>query len=423
VYFGNGPSASMTPPGAPPAPPGAPVNCDNFQSFGAGTSFAGVYIGSSYTGTVTTGEALTFGAFELANGAISQSAAAHDLTVTGTFDWTGGTLNSSTTAATFTLSGATATISPGANNTISTGSTLNLVARETGNGLVGTSATFRSGELLFAGGDGIIIDSFCRADVKPDPDAYVLFKRADLTTTPGTILLKANSVLGVTPLPEGSTAEWDASGLKIENNGGEVVIKSGVTARIGPKEAQAQPTTSIKQTAGKFNIEAGATVSAWPTRNGFTEVTGGTILISDLLTEGAVPATLVGNLTFSGGTLQFEGRYTEFKVAGDVKWTGGTFSPRLLLSDESKLDVWNIVGKLILPANFTSAVAPVTPGYNAETGVNANKRWEVLKFTSVELPPNNPKPNVVATEGNAPLEWYLFPQPDGKVKWKLGAKN
>ena len=371
LYFTGGLVANPGELGGPPSPPpiSPSVNCDNLQSLGSG--FAGVHIESSYTGTVTMGEALTFGTFELANGAISQSASAFDLTVTGTFNWTGGVLNSSTTAATFTLSGATATVDPGANNTITTGSTLNLVARETGNGLVGTNATFSEGTVLFTNGLGLLIDNLCSAYMQPKqpqaPTAKVQFEGQN-PFFKSEVKIKSGGSLTVL---SGSFETNEEQPLIIE--GGTFQLNGSSTATFrGRATAFNNQGPLVQLTNGQIKLTQGSTLTA---DHGITLTKGanGAASLQTLwhVGNGAInqaqpDANIVGNLVIDGADIVFctdktnRLAFARLVVTGGVNWSNSFYRPVVYGpgGNNAPADRWYATGEFNIGAN--AVIAPGT---------------------------------------------------------------
>lgn len=401
LYFNA--SLVVNPPGevgGPPSPGGGlSVNCDNLQSLGDG--FAGVHIGATYSGTVTMGEALTFGEFDLANGAISQSASAYDLTVTGTFNWTGGVLNSSTTAATFTLSGATATVSPGANNTITTGSTLNLVARETGTGLVGTNATFTSGEVLFANGLGLIIDSLCTANMQPNnPQSPKVDFRASNVELAGVteINIKANGLLLV------FSGTFDSKNIPLRIEGGSLEVQGTSTAKFGgrvggvefgPPGAPNGPSVYLNN--GQIGISQGGTLTA---PNGLLLKQSGNPAtnLSRLVTlwnavaaaagQNQPDATIIGNLNNSGADVVMcvnqltRTKFGRLVVQGTVDWSGGVYRPVVSAdgTNPADADLWYATGTFTI-SNAAAKLAPGTVNAQGVPNVQqpaVGKIWRII---------------------------------------------
>jgi hypothetical protein len=382
---------------------------------GSGSGTTGLHslsLINGYAGTVTIVAPVQTGTFTLtaaSTGAISQPSnyTGNDLTVTDTFTWTSGILNSSSHEATVRLQGAAGVVSPGVGNAITTGSTIRLEARN-GNG--GT-LEFNPGQLTFNNDAGLIIDQFCRADVKPQQNATVTFTANLLTVNSRGITLNTDGNLTVT-----GPGSWDALGLPMVNSGGVFEIKNNAIVSFA-----ALPNTgmyTVTQTAGTIKLHTGTTLNA----SSFgLRLSGGTLhTIGDSPAGVTAPATLGGDLWFSSGVLTFEGTYCTFKVTGDVKWEGGAFGPRLDVSQDGVTDVWEIIGKLTIPNNSTAQILPATFNWNSTAGIPAAWRWQSLKFGSVQLPANGALPTVGTVPGNAPMQLFIGVE-NGKTVWKLGS--
>lgn len=330
LYFDA--TVSIGIPGSPPSPGGTSVNCDNLQSLGSG--FAGVHIGATYTGTVTTGEALTFGVFDLANGAISQSASAYDLSVTGTFNWTGGTLNSTPSAAAVYLNGGGTITLPGGTNTLTTGSTLSF-GSSSGEKLTTISG---GGDLLLNGtGDGI----FVNADAKVNTVVQVGSPNA---------VKGVNNATKVLTLSGGAywgyTGQGSATlGLRVTNSSGIFYLRDQASVAIKGEQNDVDFALSWGYSQGNVNandpslqITNGCVLDVSATKG--TSILSGRVQLvgNSALTAQQQVATIKGKFEFRGGTIGFHQTPTQigdtlvwghFKVEGDVLWAGGVFQPGL----------------------------------------------------------------------------------------------
>jgi hypothetical protein len=412
LHFTGGPVANPGELGGPPSPPPSSpsVNCDNLQSLGTG--FAGVHIEASYTGTVTMGEALTVGAFDLANGAISQSASAYDLTVTGTFNWTGGTLNSMPSAAVVYLNGGGAITLPGGNNTLTTGSTLSF-GSSGGEKLTTISG---GGNLLLNGtGDGI----FVNADAKVNK---VLQVGSD------------NAVKGVDnqlrTLTVATGAHWGYVGqgtatleLQVLNMGGTFLLQGQVNLAIknffnsanvfGYLQTVAAPTSTLEIQNGSV-LDVSATKGADVSR-------GKVILVGNPAVAQQV-ATIKGKFEFRGGLIGFHQTPTEvggtlvwgqFRVEGDALWAGGIYNPGLDCrqpgQNQFSANKWVVTGTLTIDTSNADkpTIIPV-PQFLPE-GQQVAGQWTIIEANKITSAPNLPQ---------FPQGWQLLPATvnDGTVK-------
>jgi hypothetical protein len=126
--------------------------------------FSSVQLINSYAGTVTLGDdasgGLSIKTLNVTSGAISQPApGATDLTVLTTFNWTGGTLNSTANLANLIISGATVNIDP-SGGTVWLGDNLSFIN--------GANGTMGDGTLaLNKDGTQVVLDSGAALTVVP----------------------------------------------------------------------------------------------------------------------------------------------------------------------------------------------------------------------------------------------------------------
>lgn len=410
---------------AKPLPTAAYTSCTGLTlSSGA---FASIHVTSGYFGTVTFGSAIHTQIFELAGGAISQPTAGTDLTVTDGFVWTAGTLNSALSGANVFLAGATGTIDPGAGNSIISGSTLILNPR---NG-IGATLDVLPGNLNLAAGDGIEANSLCLVNIKPDEATVSISGKPVPDEDKTKIVFKQGAKLTVSrPLAQfAGVATWNGKNLVLVNDGGTVLFNPNTRSTFGPAGAASKEKAFIRQISGTFEINANAVVSVngadqVATPKAFMELSGGTLLARYPENAGlAVPAKLVGNLRFSGGQIAFAGTFSAFTVEGNVKWTGGWFSPRLDVSKNGVCDTWFIEGELNIPNGAAVEIQPATSNYDPNTAIPAHFRWEVIKAGSRKLGPNALHPSVGTVPGNAPMELETSANLDGTdARWRLRRK-
>jgi hypothetical protein len=335
---------------------------------GMSGTFADVGIDSSYTGIITFSGAVNVTTFyEQDGGTISQPTSTSDLTIQGTgiFNWTGGTIGTTNSGATIHLAGATATISPGAGNTITTSDTISLESGTdpTSGNTIGTTATFNPGVLGLTGGGGITVGAFCNANVVPKDTAVVGFVNLDTQTDPKSMTLTdATSGLKVYP------GYWGGQGLKLNNQGGTAEFLDGSVSYFGPVPQNPPPQNPppaqayITQAAGTLKLHSGATLGVQT--GGFTVVSGGTFaIVADSPAPQQANAKLDSDLTFSGGVIGFIGNYWTFEVTGNVTWSAGTYAPRVDVTG-AVADIWQMDKTLkITPDTSTAVLAPSSINY------------------------------------------------------------
>ncbi len=133
----------------------------------------------------------------------------------------------------------------------------------------------------------------------------------------------------------------------------------------------------------------------------------GTGLLKTNAATGATQvATITGNLTFEGGSIQFDPPfipqgskvyiYANLSVTGNVTWSGGTYMPGVDYSTfvGTFADEWNIGGTLTLTLKNTDAIQDVPQ--NVQVGVTPPKGtlYWILGAKAVTNNNNNTLPSV-----------------------------
>jgi hypothetical protein len=347
-------------------------------------AFNSINVDSGYTGTVSLGQALTVTNFELDSGALAQQDAntglADDLTVQGTFTWTGGTLNSTPntpTTANVNIDGGGAITLPGVGSTLTSGSTLNFGNTDQSGNTIATTIISGAGTLLMAGQNPNALNVKADAEVVND------------VSTVGTTKIKPAVVNGVNTLTLAAKANWGYIGtggatgeidFRVVNDGGKFFV--GTTDNVNTKpnaglstiavtiSSGANTTAYIQENANAtLEINSSCTLDVSSTKG--ASVSAGAITLS---ANGNAPAaqqtsTLKGDLAFAGGTIGFylspvkimnNYYFVTFYVTGNVAWSGGTYAP----------------------------------GFYAVTGQKATNRWAIGKTLTLDTTQNN-KPTVV----------------------------
>lgn len=413
-------------PGQPPPPPPGLPDGDDELIFGpmafnsrdcvglasATDSFATVRIQSGYNGTVSLGEALTFGVFDLGSGAIAQPTSGTDLNITGAFTWTGGTLNNSTNAANVTITGATATalFAPTGGGTVLLGSNISIEN--------GADATVRDGTI-----DGN------KADLKVE------------TKTSGSLFVEAGAyaLLGATQFLQGVIglgSSWtvgagaDAQFKGQLTNLGTYTLLPGAKCEVTGKafDPAGDNIAYVQSSATGKTLLHGNSELVTPNNMTVTINIGTLATVYD-------PGASTGNATIRTKTLVFrEGdiyinygsgsgshyHFGELVVDGNVKWIGGTFHV-YVYSDGTTGDVWRTTnpggGSGRFDIDVGAVVAPVfvDSDYGTSSDPSSGEDWEVLKagggFVDEDAPTNtNPSQwsMVIDDEGNPPIYWRLI---------------
>ena len=377
-------------PGQPPPPPGLPDgddelifgpmafnsrDCDNLTS--ATDSFATVRIQSGYNGTVALGEALTFGVFDLASGAIAQPTSGTDLSITGAFTWTGGTLNNTPTEAAVRLTGAVGIISAGNGNTIATGSALTLDA--------GANIAIGAGTVDFSNGSPLTVDNGTLTITAPANES-VAFTGPEGSYIDGKakIELKAQGNLLIRNI------DFAPKNRLFVNNGGNLTIKDGARAAFGTN-AIAGPiagtplVTDILQNSGNIYLHSGCRLTSG---HGVMELKEGKLIVVAEGGAAGTTATIGCQMTLAGGKIMFTTNTGTLKFNQDLYWLGGTVIVTVDCAANGTADQLDIDGKLHVGGTATLSV--VTVNYNAANGLGAGFQRKVIyaKKGVVNVVPN-----------------------------------
>jgi hypothetical protein len=332
---------------------GSAADCTNFGTAGA---YYLVYAGRGYTGTVTLASAFTVGQFTLESGAVRAGSAAHNITVTAQFVWTGGTLNSSAHLTSLVLDDATATIAPLNAGTVTTGSTLSFVNAATGSFSPGMVNCINSAVLSVAEACVLSIES---VNFIQNPDAED-FNNGDIT------------VRGTTSF-----------GARVVNWMGtyRFVGQANVFLRGGGANA---PAYSQVRSAANTYIESESKITV-TNQDSYVQISGGHL--STLARAGAAvqTATIDGKLQLdgSGGQVDIvicDGStphvFGTLFVTGDINWQAGTFRPVVNASNPPEADLWRTSGKFTVggQAQLAPGTINIPPG-----GMPANQLWLFLQ--------------------------------------------
>ncbi len=389
----------------PPTPPPV-VDCDGLTS--STDSFAGVIIQAGYTGTVTLGEELTFGDFSIADGAIAQPTSGTDLTITGEFVWTDGTLNNTTYLANITLTGSTATglIAPTGAGTVWLGSDFSIED--------GAVATLNSGAIDL-NKDGIQLS----------------------TTTDGSIDVISNAlspaVLGVTRYLQGyitSNTTWTVhAGAsfttrgKVFNDGGTFTLLPEALATITGKPLD---DVAYVQNSGGTYLHGGSTLATAATKS-VVIVQGilATVYASDASTATATATIMTKTLKVEGGDIyiNYQGsnvHFGELLVVGNVLWTGGTFHTEVY-ANGTTCDVWRTInpggnsGKFDIDGG-TIDVIYLDTDHHTGSVPTTGMSWEVLQAGGTFV--DNDAPSVSEPDfWSVEIDPFIPP-----IYWKVVAK-
>jgi hypothetical protein len=383
------------------------LDCDNMHGPSTG-SYHSVQLIGSYINTVTlssgfTTENLTFTAVA----AISQPVSGTDITVTDNFEWTRGTLNSSTHLSSLILDGATASIAPASAGTVYLGSNFTMEN--------GTEATMGEGTIL-VNKSGIEITTSNGSGFAIVPGALheAIIGATHDALPPQGLIMAGNSWT----LYSGSFTYGGPVG-----NAGTVTLMPDTIFAVNGNEGTGEGylqwgTNSATYLYGGSNllsyqpvlIQNGKLATVWA-----ESVNSGTGTIVCPTT-----VTITGGDIYVGMQQGSHIHFGELLIDGNAEWTGGTFHP-YVYADGVSNDVWRTTGRTFAPGTFTISGGTIAPVYlDSDYGTSSNPHsgdsWQVLKagggFT------NNTAPSV----SNADL-WSVQIDPiNPPIYWKLIAK-
>jgi hypothetical protein len=357
--------------------------------------YGSVNLIDGYAGTVMTSGFRT-GSLVMESGALFQGwGCVSDVWVSRAFVWTGGTLGGShadTTAPGFVashstlhmLGGSTTIIDPGAGNAVATGSTLRF---ESSAG-VGSTGSFRSGTVTFAGGVGVVIDNLCtlRAEVTPATATFV--DAAQPVPTAKQILVRSGGKMLVRSAVGADCGTFE-SALPLMNYGTFQVEKSATAVIKGavPVGAPATNPSIYQDAAGAaIRIENGSKLVA---EKGISLLNGtlATLARENPPQNFAQTATIVGKVSLSGGDVYIcEGSNSH--VFGTLVFESDVWLGAVTLhifvdgrqpgtGDAGKSDLLDF--KACLRNGLAQPALKVTTINVPEGGVNQNQIWEFVR--------------------------------------------
>jgi hypothetical protein len=362
-----------------------------------GTALDSLNLIDGYSGTVTVVAPIQVGTLNLAAGsagAIAQvnQGAGSDITVTNTFHWTGGTLNSSGTTANVNVYGG-GDITPVNSGTVTLGDTLNLY----GTDAQPTTLNVNPGTIALAASSGGInvnananmaVDAFT-----PNFGTSVNISPTGVTQNPQRVVIAAKggvTVVGSGVVNGGSTC---TCGVPVFNSG-KFAVSGVVAVTLSGGNAQAKPAAvyDYTQYTGTLQIENGSRVNATivgvDIQDGYVQ-----LLTNAKLDQFSQSATLGGNFTFEGGKIIFAPPitiktvlvYGTFTVIGNVTWTSGTYEPGVdFTTFGTAANNWIIKGTLNIPAENAAFIVDVPQ--NVPVGVlnpPKGKSWQILSIGTV----------------------------------------
>jgi hypothetical protein len=367
----------------------SPASCDLGMT---GVYFQSMHLINGYPGTVAwIGGQLDV--LELTSGALATPdiAGLNTLDIYDTFTWTGGILNSTADHGLVTLyGGATATITPGADKTLVTGSSLNFGGSD-GKDAVGT---FNPGTVQFNNGADLNVFAFSRVDIKPTATVPVKFQNPDPNKVSQTNV-QAGSTVTVTP----TSTEGEFAGEKVPVNvaGGTFKVVNRAKVQLSGRVGGGQGAGSIEMSLGNIAIQNGSTVVA--DDNGM-KLSGGVLTTLKLGDGPQDSANIKGTIVNSGAditpladapTRGFGGGvyFGGLNCTGDVTWTGGAYRPCIYgpqgggEGTADTADLWYIIGKLTIGGSAKVGLVVVGANGNQQTppAPAAGQRWLIIETT------------------------------------------
>ncbi len=345
-------------------------NCERLAY--ANTSFAGMHIQSGYNGTVYLDGAISVGTFDLAAGAISQAGIIATLTVTDSFTWTGGILNSSAYLSTVQISGATALFAPANGGTVNLGSSISLENGAAGTLKEGTIDLNKDGiQFRTSTGSSLRLASdtaagvlylgwtrFLEGQIGPgtnwtvDNDTLVRI-HGELVNNAGTYSLLSGAAVEISGVPSSDIAYTQVGATAATYLHGDSELTTGFAAP-GAHDRSIQINSGILATV--YDSDAGTGNATITTKT--LEILGGDIYVN----YGPGAHTHFGQLA----------------VDGDIFWNGGTFHA-YVYTDGSTCDVLRTINGGAFDVD-SGTVAPifVDSDYGESSFPHSGDSWQVL---------------------------------------------
>lgn len=323
--------------------------------------FEAVRLLDGYGGTVTHNLPLDTEVLEVRDGQLDPTFAGVGIHISAEFTWTGGVINTTEYSADLELDGATGTIDFGDGEEWETANTLLLTNA--------AEVTHYSGAVNFTAGDGVDIAALCVFLIAAPPGGAPSTSPALKDASNGPLLVL------IQPLGECDvTANW-TSELPVHNDGGRFHLAVRINATIkntyGPGNPAFQQTTT---STGRTDLDGGSVLTLEEgTGNGRMVMAGGSLWVRPTATWQT--STIFGNLTVSGGFIQYDLSALNtaagiLKVGGDVTWTGGQLNAGYDATRNGNATYWEVTGTMtitggpggatVLPVKVNGPAAPST---------------------------------------------------------------
>jgi hypothetical protein len=371
--------------------------------------YASVNLVNGYAGTVTTFGGFATGGLVLTSGALSQPwGSLSDVRVSEFFHWTGGTLGgthadpdhpdfAASNSTLRLMAGSVSHIDPGAGRTVATGDTLSFE----GAGGVGSTATFHSGSLHFAGGLGVVVNQWCAVTAEAQPATVTFVDTPQPLAVAKFIRVKAGGKVYVR-----GAGTFD-SAIPVLNYG-TFQVEGGATALIRGAVALGNPATdpSFYQDGdgAAIKIENGSKLA---TEKGLSFL-GGTLATLERANppQGfAQTATVAGKVSLTSGHVYIN-QGTDPHVFGTLVFESDVWLGAVTLhvvvdgrapgtGDAGKSDLFDF--RACLRDGLAQPVLKIKTVNVPQGGLNQNQMWEFVKAAN---PIAAHKPTVVSeTQG------------------------
>jgi hypothetical protein len=354
--------------------------CDDMHG-PSGGAYASVNLTGGYASTVTLESGFTTAALVMtaAGAAFSQPGSGTDITVTGEFEWTRGTLNNSGYLSTLTLDGATATITPLTTGGLMTPPTAGTV-------YLGSNITLENGAVATMG-EGTI-------EVNKRGVQFTTSTGSQFAINPGALGEAIIGALQPALPPEAlimAGTSWTlyaghfTFGGAVGNAGTVTLMPNTIFAVLGDSDTE-EGYVQWGQNSATYLHGSSTLVSPFQP----VLIQGGTLATvwADSVSSGT--GTIIApTVTVSGGDIYVcmqQGSHVQFGeliVDGNLEWTGGTYHPYVYSGGVSN-DVWRQTTVNSPGSQFTITGGTVAPvyldlDYGTSSTPHSGDWWKILK--------------------------------------------
>ncbi len=400
------------------------ADCLGMYGFGAdpmNPDYASFRLLSGYAGTVTLGTGVSTDVFTLRSGSIAQGGTYANLSVSSTFTWSGGVLNSTASDAVVAILGGGEITLGGDGTTLTAGSVLSFGGLNPA--AVATTVITGGGTLLLNTTNGnamfISADSKVKRVVGPVPGTI----KTDFDTK--TITIQKGGELGFV----GAGAE--ELGFRLVNEGGKFFL-GGPDSETDTSTVTLQITAADQGNVAYFQILSMGSEPQLRIMNGCkldvgtrkVDVYGGQVFLVGNTGIAAVDqvATIKGTFRIYGGEIGFltptligtERVWGRFQVEGDVDWHGGTYIPGVNSGPEgARANQWIVTGTMDIRGQGANRPTINPVQQYLPPGPQPARTWEVILANTLGAK------IVTADDPAVPAGWTLDPTVVNGVTRKL----